>query len=60
MVFTAAFIAALSVAFPRVKAWVLRTCDRIDERVARRRGEWDAVAGKRIPYWDRDRRPLRK
>jgi hypothetical protein len=41
------------VIIPPFYRWLLRTCDRIDESIARRRGEWDPILGKRIPYWDR-------
>lgn len=50
----------LVVVIPPIYRRLLRACDRIDERIARRRGEWDSVAGKRIPYWDRETGPRRK
>lgn len=50
----------LVVVIPPIYRRLLRACDRIDERIARRRGEWDPVLGKRIPYWDREPGPRGK
>ena len=55
MIFTTACIAGLSVAYPKIKAIVLLACERSEERIGRRRGDWDPVARKRIPYWCRER-----
>lgn len=41
-------------------SWLLAASYRWEESRAKRRGEWDPIARKRIPYWDRPRRTIHK
>ncbi|EGD06049.1 hypothetical protein B1M_03352 [Burkholderia sp. TJI49] len=50
----AASYGVIGATFPIAKKHLFALCDRIDERIARRRGEWDDELGKPIPYWDRE------
>lgn len=53
----AASYGVIGAVFPIAKKRLFALCDRIDERIARRRGEWDDELGKAIPYWDRETGP---
>ena len=53
LIITSAIVVGGGVFLRKGAAALLRMCDALDERDAKRRGEWDPIAKKRIPYWDR-------